>query len=78
MCYVYILQSEKGGSLYVGSSKNPVERLRVHNAGYNHSTKSKAPWKIIKSEHYDNLSLALRREKFLKTGGGRRVLKRFI
>ena len=78
MNYVYILQSEKDGSLYVGSTKNLSERLRVHNAGKNRSTKSKLPWKLMRSESYGSFSLALKREKFLKSGDGRRVLKRLL
>ncbi|MDD5005359.1 MAG: GIY-YIG nuclease family protein [Candidatus Omnitrophica bacterium] len=78
MYYVYILQSEKDGSLYVGSTKNLIERLRIHNAGHNRSTKSRIPWKLIECEDYSNFSLALKREKFLKTGDGRRVLKNLL
>ena len=73
--YVYILRSEKDGSMYVGATNNIKERVRYHREGYNISTKAKMPWVLVRVEKYDNISLALRREKFLKSGRGREVLK---
>ncbi len=73
--FVYILISEKDGTLYVGCTKNLKNRLRGHNAGNVRSTKSKIPWKIIRSEEYESLSIASKREKFLKSGLGRRVVR---
>ncbi|MFC5623314.1 GIY-YIG nuclease family protein [Algoriphagus winogradskyi] len=29
--FTYILQSEKDGSFYIGSSQDPAERLKKHN-----------------------------------------------
>ena len=75
--YVYILKSQKGNGFYVGVTDNMEERLQYHNRGYNLSTKAKAPWKLVKVENYNNTSLALKREKFLKTGRGREVVRNF-
>ncbi|MFA5117475.1 MAG: GIY-YIG nuclease family protein [Candidatus Omnitrophota bacterium] len=72
--YVYILRSKKDGSFYVGSSKNVQERLMYHNKGYSLSTKSKAPWDLVRIEEYKNSTLALKRERYLKSGQGRRVI----
>ena len=66
------------GSLYVGSTKNIEQRFKSHNSGENLSTKSKRPWTLAKVEEYDNGSLALKREKFLKSAQGRRVLKNLV
>ncbi|MCK4905493.1 GIY-YIG nuclease family protein [bacterium] len=73
--YVYILKSKKDESFYIGSTKNVNERLKQHNKGYNVSTKKKIPWVLIRTEKYNDKSLALKREKFLKSGKGREVLK---
>ncbi|MBI5144927.1 MAG: GIY-YIG nuclease family protein [Candidatus Omnitrophica bacterium] len=73
--YVYILRSCKGGTFYVGSTKNVDERVKQHNRKESLSTKFKAPWELVKVEKYDSDSLALKRERFLKTGRGRSVLR---
>ena len=73
--YVYILKSKKNGSFYVGSTQNVEERIVSHNKGANLSTKAKIPWILVRCEEYHNISLALKRERFLKSGVGRRVLR---
>ena len=75
--FVYVLRSEKK-SLYVGSTKNIEQRFESHNNGANLSTKSERPWILAKVEEYDNDSLALKREKFLKSAQGRRVLRNLL
>jgi len=74
--YVYVLKSIKDGSLYVGSTHNIEERIMYHNKGYNLSTKLKAPWELVEVEVFGNVSVALKRERFLKTGKGREALKK--
>jgi len=76
--YVYILESRKDKSLYIGYTKDLKERLKQHNAGQNTSTKSKRPWKIIHYEAYKNQDDTMRREKYLKTSQGSRLLKRML
>ncbi|WP_206082229.1 GIY-YIG nuclease family protein [Maribellus sediminis] len=41
--YLYILQSEKNGRYYVGSTQNVNERLQQHNWSRTPSTKSGTP-----------------------------------
>jgi putative endonuclease len=65
--YVYVLQSEKDGSLYIGQTKNIDERLLRHNQGRSRYTKTKLPWKLLYSEEFDNRSQAVQREKTLKS-----------
>ena len=72
---VYILKSGKDGSLYVGLTKDIEKRIIQHNKGQNASTKLRRPWVLIKTEEYSSNLLAIKREKFLKTGDGRRILK---
>jgi putative endonuclease len=73
--FVYIIQSAKDGSIYVGSTQNIKERLLHHNAGYNLATRNKAHWEVLRLEEYLDRELALKRERFLKTAKGRRVVK---
>lgn len=76
--YVYILQSKKNNRFYVGTAANIEERLVQHNRGENESTKAYGPWEIVKFEEYKDKRLALKREKFLKSGTGRRVLQHLL
>ncbi|MDF2159305.1 GIY-YIG nuclease family protein [Algoriphagus sp. CAU 1675] len=64
--YVYILKSERDGSLYVGSSQNPEDRLLKHNRAHKGYTARKRPWKIVHVEKYETKSEALTRERFIK------------
>ncbi|MBM3245555.1 MAG: GIY-YIG nuclease family protein [Candidatus Omnitrophica bacterium] len=78
MYYVYVLQSKKDGTLYIGCTNNLKERISNHKRGFNKSTKTKLPWVLIKTEVFYNNILALKREKFLKSGRGREVIKKFV
>ena len=73
--YVYVLLSLKNNKWYIGSTKDLRKRILNHNAGKNFSTKSGKPWKIIYAEFGLNLEDARAREKYLKSGMGRRYLK---
>jgi putative endonuclease len=76
MFFVYLLMFDKNGSFYIGFTEDPGNRLRVHNAGGNLSTKSGRPWKLIYFEAYTDKRDALGREKFLKSGSGYQYLKK--
>ena len=73
--YVYLLQSKKTKEWYIGLTKNLQKRILNHNAGKNRSTKHGVPWKIIYCEISLNQKDARAREKYLKSGMGRRYLK---
>ncbi len=74
--YVYVLQSRKYNELYIGYTKDLKKRLVQHNEGLNVSTKRYMPWEIIYYEACRDMLDAERREKYLKTSQGRRLLKR--
>jgi putative endonuclease len=75
MFYIYVLKSLKNGKRYVGStSKTPEERVFEHNSGTNIFTRQNSPWELIYSESFATKSEALKREKFLKSGQGRKWL----
>ncbi len=75
MFHVYILHSEKDNGLYVGYTTNIKNRLKDHNEGSVISTKARRPLKLLFLESYINKGDATRREIYLKTTVGRKMLK---
>jgi putative endonuclease len=75
MFYVYVLKSDKNGEIYIGYTGNLKRRLIEHNQGLNLSTKRYMPWKIVYYEACLEESDAKRREVYLKTTQGGRLLK---
>lgn len=78
MFYLYILQSRKNKELYIGYTADLKRRILEHNQGLNFSTKRYIPWEIIYYEACKEESDAKRREKYLKTTQGNRLIKRRI
>lgn len=77
--YVYILQSEiDNDKLYFGFTGDLKRRIKEHNQKLNFSTKPYAPWKLIYYEACLDKTDAERRERYLKTSQGRRLIKRRI
>jgi putative endonuclease len=75
MWYVYVLQSKINQSLYIGCTNNLRERFKKHNTGKSKYTADFRPWKLLYYEAGLNRKDAFRREKYLKSGYGRRWLK---
>lgn len=73
MFYNYLIESEKNKILYTGYTSNLKKRLREH---INKSTKPYIPWKLVYYEACLEIEDAKRREKYLKTTQGKRLLKR--
>ncbi len=78
MYYTYVLLSEKDGKLYVGCTRRLNVRLGEHNDGKVSATKSRRPLVLIYFEGCLNEAKAFRREKYFKTGFGRKYLKERI
>jgi len=76
MFYIYVLQSKINSSLYTGFTIDLERRLQEHNQGKSYSTKRYKPWRIIYYEACLNDIDAKRRERYLKTTQGGRLLKR--
>ena len=74
MYYVYVLHSIKDDGFYIGFSTNLRTRLRQHQDGESFATFHRGPWKLIYYEAYTEREDAEGREKFLKSGAGRRFL----
>ncbi|MBI2195509.1 MAG: GIY-YIG nuclease family protein [Candidatus Levybacteria bacterium] len=75
MWYVYLLFSRKTGKWYTGSTRDLRKRIEQHNLGKNVSTKHGVPWKIIYCEVSLSRDDARARERYLKSGMGKRYLK---
>jgi putative endonuclease len=78
MWYTYILESEKDGNYYTGSTKNLEQRLAKHNAGATVSTKHRRPFKIVYSECFASKSEALKREYQIKRYKGGEAFKKLL
>lgn len=74
MEYTYVLLSERDGRFYTGSTGDLRTRFRDHNAGRVHSTAYRRPLKLLYYEACLSVGDARRRERFLKTGRGKRYL----
>jgi putative endonuclease len=75
---VYILQSERDGSFYIGHTARLDERLRRHNEGRSVYTKNKIPWQVVYHEEYLTRSQAMQREQELKNKRNRAYIERLV
>lgn len=75
MYYVYMLRSKKNAMWYTGSTNDLRKRLNQHNNGESAWTKSGVPWEVIYYEACLNEEDTRSREKYLKSGMGKRYLK---
>lgn len=78
MYFVYVLKSDKDEKLYVGLSKNLQARVRAHNYGKVRATRSRRPLRLVYFEEAADLSAARRKEKYFKSGFGRKYIIRKI
>jgi putative endonuclease len=76
--YIYVLQSLKNRSLYIGYTEDLRKRIKQHNDGDSEYTKKYMPWELIHYAAYLNEKDAKRREDYLKTNQGSRLLKRML
>jgi len=75
MLYVYILQSLKDGKWYTGWTNDLQKRISEHNKGITFSTRNRRPFKLIYYEASLEEKDAKAREKYLKSGMGKRYIK---
>jgi len=75
MFYTYLLKSNKNGKLYTGSTSDLRKRLKEHNSGKSNYTKKNIPYELIYYEACLSEQDARARERYLKTGMGKRYLK---
>ena len=69
--FVYILRSIKSPERrYIGVSSNVALRLNAHNGGQDPSTTRWKPWLVDVCVEFRSEQLALRFERYLKSGSG--------
>ncbi len=73
--YTYVLMTLKDRNFYTGVANNLKKRFEQHNNGLVSSTKYRLPVKLVYFEACLNKHDSYRREKYLKTGMGKRFLK---
>jgi len=75
MHYTYVLQSKKDKKWYTGATDDLRKRFKQHNDNRVLSTKGRGPFELIYYEACLNQQDAFQREKYLKSGPGKRYLK---
>jgi putative endonuclease len=78
MFYVYILQSLKDGSYYVGQTKNLSDSFERHNSGRRLATRAKVPWERVHTEVFSTRSGAVKREQEIKSQKSRLYIERLL
>ena len=78
MYYVYILQSKKTQSLYIGYTTKLENRVAEHNSGKSQATRPFHPYELIYYEAFVNMKDAKSREEYLKSGWGRRTIDKML
>ncbi len=70
MYYVYILQSEKDNTRYIGVTADLKNRLKEHNSGRARYSNTKRPYKIIWYSAFLEKQKAYYFERYLKSSSG--------
>ena len=79
MYSIYVIISQKDGTRYIGfTSKDPKIRTNEHNSNKGKFTRGHQPWKLIYTEQFEDKNKALLREKFIKSGKGRKWMDKKI
>ncbi|MFN5252216.1 MAG: GIY-YIG nuclease family protein [Bacteroidia bacterium] len=77
MFTVYVIYSQRAKLKYTGYTCDLERRLNEHNNNLLSTfTKKKGPWELIYKEEFATRAEAVEREKYLKTGFGRALIKR--
>ncbi len=66
----------KNGDIYVGSTADLENRIKLHNGGKVRSTKVNRPWQLLEHHVFDSRSEAFRQEMFYKSGQQKEILKK--
>ncbi len=78
MYFVYVIKSCNRSKSYIGVTSDLERRLEQHNKGLVKSTSLAAPYELLHCEEYEDRDLAMKRERFLKTGKGRKVIENLM
>jgi putative endonuclease len=75
MHYVYVMRSLVDNGFYIGYTRDLRKRFAQHTEGTALATARRRPWKLIYYEAYIEQADAIGRERYLKSGAGRRFLR---
>jgi len=67
---VYILYSKKSNRNYTGYTTHLIERFKSHNVFGKNSTRLYRPWFVVHVEFHQTKEIAMKREKYFKSGRG--------
>jgi len=76
--YLYIIQSDRDDSFYIGTTQKLDERILRHNQGRSNYTRTKRPWKLVFHEEHPNRSSAMKREYAIKRQKSRDYITKLI
>jgi len=76
--YLYIIQSDRDNSFYIGTAQNLEERILRHNQGRSKYTRTKRPWKLVFFEEHPNRSSAMKSEYAIKRHKSKDYLAKLI
>jgi len=76
--FVYILQSLKDFSFYIGQCGDLDKRMSKHFDGMSKYTSGKRPLRLVYFEVYESRSLSLKREKEIKNMKSRKYIEALI
>ena len=78
MAFVYILQSQKNGRYYLGSTENLENRLKEHYEGKVYTTKRMLPIELVFRQEYSSIEVAENVEQKLKSFKSKIILEKII
>tara|TARA_R110002072_G_scaffold223600_7_gene380569 strand:+ start:2812 stop:3060 length:249 start_codon:yes stop_codon:yes gene_type:complete len=76
--FVYILHSEKLDCFYIGSSQEVESRLKDHLTNHKEFTAKSKDWKVVYTEQFPTKTLAILKEKKIKSWKSKIMIKRLI
>ena len=72
MYYVYIIKSINfSDQIYIGYTRNLIERIEKHNSGGSIHTAKYKPWELVMYLGFADKGRAIEFEAYLKSGSGR-------
>jgi len=75
MYFIYVLQSKKDSLFYTGFTTDLSRRIEEHNCKQQVSTQNRGPFDLIYYEWCLNKDDAIAREKYLKSGMGKKYIR---
>jgi putative endonuclease len=76
--YVYVLQSLKDFSFYIGQCEDLDCRMSKHFDGMSKYTSGKGPWRLVYFESFNTRSEAIKRENAIKKKKSRKYIEWLI